>query len=75
MNVKVNDKVVETLLKLGFEKESAESMKRFENTTQKVLGTWTDSDGTAYITVEMCCELPRSCCEIILGKDLTEAFC
>lgn len=63
MKVKINGNLVATLLSMGFDEDSAKSMKRFENTTQEVLESWTDTDGTEYHTVDLCCEIPESCCE------------
>ena len=58
------------LLKLGFEKGSAESMKVFENTEQIAHDIYEDESNT-YVTVEMCCEIPLQYCEALEEKEAT----
>lgn len=68
--IKIKNNVVSELLKLGFEKGSAESMKIFENTEQIVHDIYED-EGTTYVTVELCCEIPLQCCEVLEEKEAT----
>ena len=68
--IKIKDNVVIELMKLGFEKGSAESMKVFENTEQIAHDIYED-EGTTYVTVEMCCEIPLQCCEALEEKEAT----
>lgn len=70
--MKVGDKVIiknnleEELLKLEFDNETSKSMaKKFVGTTQKVFDLWIDEDGQEYATVDLCCEIPVQCLEIV----------
>lgn len=49
---------------MGFDKYSAESMRVFENTEQIVFDVYKD-DNEEYVTVDLCCEIPIQCCELI----------
>ena len=62
--IKIKDNLVSELLKLGFEKTSAESMKIFEGTEQIAYDVY-EEEGNRYVTIEMCCEIPEQCCEAI----------
>jgi len=66
--IKVKDNVVSELLKLGFDSGSAKSMSVFENTEQTAYDVYED-EGTTYVTVEMCCEIPIQCCEALEKKE------
>lgn len=70
--MKVGDKVIiknnleEELLKLEFDNETSRGMaKKFVGTTQKVFDLWIDEDGQEYATVDLCCEIPVQCLEIV----------
>ena len=71
--MKVGDKVIvkdnleKELLNLKFDNETSRSMARkFVGTVQKVLSLWTDEDsGQEYATVDLCCEIPVQCLEIV----------
>ena len=62
--VKVKNNLVEELLKMGFDKSSAESMSIFENTEQTAFSVYKDA-GEEYVTIDLCCEIPIQCCELI----------
>ena len=67
--MKVGDLVIvkanlkEELIKLTFDKTTAESMaNQFVGTKQEILALWTDNDdGQEYATVDLCCEIPVQC--------------
>lgn len=71
--MKVGDKVIvkdnlkDELKKLTFEDYTCESMQeRFANTEQEIYSLWTDKDsGQEYATVDLCCEIPVQCLEVI----------
>jgi len=71
--MKVGDKVVvknnlkEELLNLTFSNEISEVMeKHFVGTEQKIFALWTDKEsGQIYATVDLCCEIPIQCLDII----------
>lgn len=65
--IRIKNNLEEELLNLGFTKSSSKGMQeRFANTKQEVLSTWTDEDsGQKYVTVDMCCEVPIQCVEVI----------
>lgn len=62
--IKVKNNVVSELLKLGFIETSAKSMSVFENTEQTAYDVYEDN-GQIYVTVELCCEIPLQCCELV----------
>lgn len=73
--IKVGDKVIvkdnlkEELLNLTFDSETSESMaERFVGTKQEVFSLWTNEDGQMYATVDLCCEIPVQCLEVIGSK-------
>jgi hypothetical protein len=39
--------------------------ENFAGTTQEILSVWTDADGQEYATVDLCCEIPVQCLELI----------
>lgn len=59
---KIKDNLVSELLKIGFDSDSANSMKVFESTTQTAYDIY-DDEGVTYITVDIGCEIPLQCCE------------
>ena len=71
--MKVGDKVIvkdnleEELLNLEFNNEISKSMaEAFVGTTHKVFALWTDEyNGQEYATVDLCCEIPVQCLEIV----------
>lgn len=71
--MKVGDKVIvkdnlkDELKKLTFEDYTCESMQeRFANTEQEIYSLWTNKDsGQEYATVDLCCEIPVQCLEVI----------
>lgn len=70
--MKIGDKVIvknnleEELLKLTFSKETSERMvEHFVGTEQEVFALWTNEDGQVYATVDLCCEIPVQCLEIV----------
>lgn len=65
--IRIKNNLEEELLNLGFTKSSSKGMyERFANTEQDILSTWTDEDsGQKYVTVDMCCEVPIQCVEVI----------
>lgn len=77
--MKVGDKVIvkdnlkDELKKLTFENYTCDSMQeRFANTEQEIYSLWTDKDsGQEYATVDLCCEIPVQCLEVI-DKATTE---
>lgn len=73
MEMKVGDKVIvkdnleSELIKLTFEEcESKAFSDRFVGTEQEVLAMWVDLEsGQTYATVDLCCEIPVQCLEVI----------
>ena len=64
----VKDNLEDELLKLAFDDETSKSMAdRFVGTEQEVLELWTD-DGQEYATVDLCCEIPVQCLEVMQMK-------
>lgn len=70
--MKVEDKVIvkdnlkDELKKLTFEDYTCESMQeRFANTEQEIFSLWKNDDGQEYATVDLCCEIPVQCLEVI----------
>ncbi len=70
--LKVGDKVIvkdnlkDELKKLTFDTGTCECMQeRFANTKQEVFALWKNDDGQEYATVDLCCEIPVQCLEVI----------
>lgn len=63
--IRIKENLVEELLKMGFEKSSAESLKHLQGTEQEILDLCKDDDGNEYATVDLGCEIPVQCCEVI----------
>lgn len=70
--MKIGDRVIvknnleEELLKLTFGKETTKRMaEHFVGTEQEVFALWTNEDGQVYATVDLCCEIPVQCLEIV----------
>lgn len=62
----VKDNLESELRKLTFHEETCISMaERFVETEQEVFALWTDDNGQEYATVDLCCEIPVQCLEII----------
>jgi hypothetical protein len=55
------------MIDLGFSKgETKAFCKRFVGTKQTVYDLWTDkASSQEYATVELCCEVPVQCCELV----------
>lgn len=66
--IKIKSNLVEELLKLGFNKNEAEELKIFEGTEQMAYEIY-DEDGVAWVTIDLCCEVPLLCCEKIKDED------
>ena len=39
--------------------------ERFANTEQEIFDLWENDDGQKYATVDLCCEIPVQCLEVI----------
>ena len=64
--VKINNTLKSEMKKLGFDDNIINTFcKRFVNTEQTVYTVWNDDDGQAYATIDMCCEVPIQCCDLI----------
>lgn len=70
--MKVGDKVIvkdnleSELRRLTFHESTCTSMaEHFVGTEQEVLALWTNDDGQEYATIDLCCEIPVQCLEII----------
>lgn len=63
----IKDNLADVMTVLGFDKGCIKAFcKRFVGTTQKVYDVWTDRESSQeYATVEICCEVPIQCCELI----------
>ena len=62
----VKDNLEEELRKLTFDEDTCKSMaERFAGTEQKVFELWEDENGQEYATVDLCCEIPVQCLEVI----------
>ena len=70
--MKIGDKVIVKdnlegeLRKLTFHEETCKSMaERFVGTEQEIFSLWKNEDGQEYATVDLCCEIPIQCLEVI----------
>lgn len=64
--VKVKENLPKVMRELGFIREEIPPFcRRFVNTTQEVFSIWTSDDGTEYATVDLCCEIPTQCLEVL----------
>ena len=70
--MKIGDKVIvknnlrEELRKLKFDETTCEAMEeRFTGTICEVFNLWKSEDGQKYATVDLCCEIPVQCLEVI----------
>ena len=70
--MKIGDKVIvknnlrEVLRKLTFDETTCEAMEaRFAGTICEVFNLWKNEDGQEYATVDLCCEIPVQCLEVI----------
>ena len=65
----VRDNLKDELKKLTFDDSTCESMhERFANTEQEIFDLWENDDGQKYATVDLCCEIPVQCLEVICWK-------
>ena len=74
--MKVGDKVIvkdnleSELRRLTFRESTCERMaERFIGTEQEVFALWTNEDGQEYATIDLCCEIPVQCLEVIKGEN------
>lgn len=70
--VKVGNKVIvkanleEELRKLTFDEFTCKHMaEHFVGTEQEVFALWKNEDGQEYATVDLCCEIPVQCLDVI----------
>ena len=70
MDIKVGDLVLiskdlgKKLLELEFDKpDCIQVHNKFAGTIQKAHAIWKDTDGTEYVTVDLCVEIPVACCK------------
>ena len=70
--VKVGNKVIvktnleEELRKLTFDEFTCKNMaEHFVGTEQEIFALWKNEDGQEYATVDLCCEIPVQCLEVI----------
>lgn len=62
----VKDNLESELRRLTFHESTCVSMaEHFTGTKQEVLALWTNEDGQEYATVDLCCEIPVQCLEVI----------
>lgn len=70
--MKVGDKVVvkdnleSELRRLTFDESTCKNMaEHFIGTEQEIFALWTNEDGQEYATVDLCCEIPVQCLEVM----------
>lgn len=65
--VVVKDNLADKLRELTFYEDTCVDMHdRFAGTTQEIYALWTDdSSGQQYATVDICCEIPVDCLELV----------
>lgn len=70
--MKVGNKVIvkanleEELRKLTFDEFTCKHMaEHFTGTEQEVFALWKNEDGQEYATVDLCCEIPVQCLDVI----------
>lgn len=70
--MKIGNKVIvknnlrEELRKLKFDETTCEAMEEcFVGTICEVFNLWKSEDGQEYATVDLCCEIPVQCLEVI----------
>jgi len=75
--VRIKENLMDELVRLGFNKEEMKSfVRRFKGRTVEALDVYQDVDNEFagvkiegsnewYVTVELCCEVPLSACELI----------
>lgn len=62
----VKDNLKDELKKLTFDDSTCENMHdRFANTEQEIFALWKNDDGQEYATVDLCCEIPVQCLDVI----------
>lgn len=67
--VKIKDNLTDELRRLTFEKSTCEIMSEaFVGTEQEVFALWKNEDGQEYATIDLCCEIPVQCLEVILKR-------
>lgn len=70
--MKIGDKVIvknnlgEELRRLKFDETTCDAMEeRFVGTICEIFNLWNSEDGQEYATVDLCCEIPVQCLEVI----------
>ena len=70
--MKVGDKVIvknnleSELRRLTFNESTCVNMaEHFVGTEQEIFDLWKNEDGQEYATVDLCCEIPVQCLEVI----------
>jgi len=65
----IKNNLMSELVRLGFNKEEMESfVDRFQGTIQTAVDVYTSQEHEAeekFVTVEMCCEIPLACCDLL----------
>ena len=62
----VKDNLESELRRLTFDEGTCENMaEHFVGTEQEVFALWKNEDGQEYATVDLCCEIPVQCLEVI----------
>lgn len=74
--IRIKENLMEELVKVGFNRSEMESfVERFKGTEQTAYDVYFDappSTGEWFATVEMCCEIPLSACELINPKSVSK---
>ena len=65
--VLVKDNLAKELIRLKFDVRTVNNMvRRFVGSTITIQSLWTDDlDGQQYATVDLCCEIPVQCLEVV----------
>lgn len=65
--VRVKDNLAKELIRLKFDVRTTNNMvRRFVGSTITIKSLWTDDlDGQQYATVDLCCEIPVQCLEVV----------
>lgn len=62
----VKDNLESELRRLTFHEDTCVSMaEHFVGTEQKIFALWSNDDGQEYATVDLCCEIPVQCLEVM----------
>lgn len=65
--VRVKDNLAKELIRLKFDVRTTNNMvRRFVGSTITIKSLWMDDlDGQQYATVDLCCEIPVQCLEVV----------